>query len=137
MGGNVINDISFAFLGYIASHLLSLDYIYKHRQYIIERLHFERQNNFDRDTFDLEAARIASGQASEPDSQKLKEKNLLLQEYPFAEFVTQSDLDIRTNRLQSPEEQEHIAVQKERIDLYYKKQADYEEDLRQKRLAKA
>jgi hypothetical protein len=60
-----------------------------------------------------------------------------LQEYPFAEFVTQSDLDIRTNRLQSPEEQEHIAVQKERIDLYYKKQADYEEDLRQKRLAKA
>ena len=42
MGGNVINDISFAVLGYLGTHLLSIDYIYKHRQYVIERLHFER-----------------------------------------------------------------------------------------------
>ena len=31
MGGNIINDMSFALLGYIGTHLLSIDYIYKHR----------------------------------------------------------------------------------------------------------
>ena len=56
MLGNVMNDIGFALLGYIGSHLISCDYIYKHRQYVIERLHFERQNGFDRDNFDLAAA---------------------------------------------------------------------------------
>jgi hypothetical protein len=60
MGGNILNDISLAVIGYFSFHLLSCDYIYKHRQYVIERLAFEKQNAFDRDNFDLEAARIAA-----------------------------------------------------------------------------
>ena len=51
--GEVINDICVAGLGYIVSHLLCCDYIYKHRQYVIERLHYEREINFNRDTFDI------------------------------------------------------------------------------------
>jgi hypothetical protein len=50
----------------MGSHLIACDYIYKHRQYVIERLHFERAAKFQRDTFDL------------------GENNELLKEYPFA-----------------------------------------------------
>ena len=31
MGGNILNDISLAIIGYFSFHLLSCDYIYKHR----------------------------------------------------------------------------------------------------------
>ena len=73
MLGNVLNDIMMITLGYMGSHLIAVDYIYKHRQYVIERLHFERAAKFDRDTFDL------------------GEGGKMLKEYPFAEYVSQSD----------------------------------------------
>ena len=55
MLGKLMNDIFMGVLGYLGSHLMSCDYIYKHRQYVIERMHFERENGFNRDTFDLGA----------------------------------------------------------------------------------
>ena len=73
--GALINDLMMAAIGYMGSHLLCCDYIYKHRQYVVERLVFERNNNFDRDTYDLSL--------SNPDGQ-----NRLLKEYPFADFVS-------------------------------------------------
>ena len=53
MIGALVNDLMMAGVGYMGAHLISCDYIYKHRQYVVERLVFERNNNFDRDTFDL------------------------------------------------------------------------------------
>ena len=53
---NVLNDATMALVGFFISHLISVDYIYKHRQYVIERMHLERSMNFDRDNFDIEAA---------------------------------------------------------------------------------
>ena len=53
---NMLNDATLALLGYFTSHLIACDYIYKHRQYVIERMHLERDMNFNRDTFDIEAA---------------------------------------------------------------------------------
>ena len=44
-----------------------------------------------------------------------------MEEYPFAEFVSKSDAVLQAERLRSPEEQEHIEVQKERIEAYHKK----------------
>ena len=41
----VLNDLTFALIGYFSGHLIACDYIYKHRQYILERLYFERQNS--------------------------------------------------------------------------------------------
>ena len=49
-------DGFFALGGYVGAHLVCCDYIYKHRQYVIERLHFERNNGFSRDNYDLAAA---------------------------------------------------------------------------------
>jgi len=54
--GHILNDTFAAAFGYIVCSLYCCDYTYKHRQYVIERLHFERENNFDRDNFDIEAA---------------------------------------------------------------------------------
>jgi len=49
--GHVVNDIMLGFMGYLGMHLLCCDYIYKHRQYVIDRLHFERSSNFQRETY--------------------------------------------------------------------------------------
>ena len=40
-----LNDLTAALIGYFGGHLFACDYIYKHRQYILERLYFERQNS--------------------------------------------------------------------------------------------
>ena len=53
---HVLNDMSLAALGYFVSHIFVCDYIYKHRQYVIERMHYERDVCFDRDNFDIEEA---------------------------------------------------------------------------------
>ena len=46
MLGHILNDIILASLGYVGAHLMCCDYIYKHRQYVIERMHFEREVGF-------------------------------------------------------------------------------------------
>ena len=46
MLGNIMNDSIMAFTGYLMGHYMACDWIYKHRQYIIERLHFERDQGF-------------------------------------------------------------------------------------------
>ena len=104
--GNVLNDIMMIGIGYMASHLIACDYIYKHRQYVIERLHFERAAKFQRDTFDLGS------------------EKQYLQEYPFAEYVESSDAMLATNRILPPEIAEHAQVQKERMESYYDKQRE-------------
>ena len=87
--GSLINDLMMAVVGYMGAHLLTCDYIYKHRQYIIERLNFEKQNNFNRDTFDL--------------SQPSGNENKLLEEYPFADLVSFSDKQLHDMRFEAPE----------------------------------
>ena len=127
MLSNIINDIFMALFGYIGSHLMCCDYIYKHRQYVIERMHFERDVGFDRDTFDLAAA--AAVERAKLKEEGIKEKvplplklsgkeNKHLFEYPFFEFVKYSDHKLSTERLRSPEEVEHIEIQKENIEKY-------------------
>ena len=125
MIGNIINDALTGMCGYIVAHLISCDYIYKHRQYVIERMHLERELGFDRDTFDLAAAAaLERKKLLENVDAKLKlrpadgKENKHLLEYPFAEFVTKSDKALYFERLRSPEEQEHISIQKENIENY-------------------
>jgi len=38
---SILNDFMMAVFGYVCGHLLSCDYIYKHRQYILQRLYLE------------------------------------------------------------------------------------------------
>ena len=45
-------------------------------------------------------------------------ENTYLIEYPFAEFVSKSDKAIYMDRMRSPEEMEHISIQKENIETY-------------------
>lgn len=59
MLGNILNDVFAGLAGYITAHLACCDYIYKHRQYVIERTNFEKEVGFDRDTFDLASAAAA------------------------------------------------------------------------------
>jgi hypothetical protein len=51
--GALVNDLFCAAIGYVGAHLFCCDYIYKNRQYVIERLHYERSINFNRDQFDI------------------------------------------------------------------------------------
>mmetsp|Transcript_21227 Transcript_21227/g.32895 ORF Transcript_21227/g.32895 Transcript_21227/m.32895 type:complete len:94 (+) Transcript_21227:267-548(+) len=91
--GGFLNDLMAGFIGYTAGHLLACNYIYKHRLYLVERLNFEKQNNFDRDTFDL-GTYVKYSQGPEATTDDMNKKNAptkienrLLEEYPFAEFV--------------------------------------------------
>lgn len=128
MIGNVINDALTGLCGYIVAHLITCDYIYKHRQYVIERMHLERELGFDRDTFDLAAAaalerkKLLENVDANNEALNLRpasgKENKHLIEYPFAEFVTKSDKALYFDRIRSPEEQEHISIQKENIENY-------------------
>ena len=49
MAQKVLNDAILALVGYCGGHLIACDYAYKHRQYIIQRIYFEKNYpNFDR-----------------------------------------------------------------------------------------
>lgn len=46
---SVLNDLMFGLTGYVMGHLMSCDYIYKHRIYVRERIYFEQtQQIYDR-----------------------------------------------------------------------------------------
>lgn len=95
----VINDAISAFLGFTLGNLIACDYIYKRRIYIVERLHFEKQSNFNRYTFD---SRLEDGKL--PD------------EYPFAEYVTLKDKEIVEDRIHPREVVEQNKQMRERMD---------------------
>ena len=46
--GDILNDAMLVFIGFTIGNLIAADYIYKRRIYIVERLHFEKQSNFNR-----------------------------------------------------------------------------------------
>ena len=115
MLNKVLTDSGMAFTGYMMAHYLSCDYIYKHRQYVIERMHCERQNNFDRDTYDL-GVKIENADGTQT------EENRLLDEYIFAQYVSQSDADITGEWEQPQELKEDIEIKKERLEAYHAKQ---------------
>ncbi len=48
---HVLNDAMAAFIGFTFGNIMACDYIYKRRVYVIERLHFEKQKNFNRYTY--------------------------------------------------------------------------------------
>ena len=39
---SMVNDLMAGIFGFFAGHFVACDYIYKHRQYVLERLYFER-----------------------------------------------------------------------------------------------
>ena len=43
---HMVNDIVFGFTGFMAGQWFACDYTYKQRQYVLERIHFERQHDF-------------------------------------------------------------------------------------------
>lgn len=90
-------------------------------------MHLERELGFDRDTFDLAGAAALERKKLLENvdgglDQKLRpadgKENKHLLEYPFAEFVTKSDKQIYFERIRSPEETEHISIQKDNIENY-------------------
>jgi hypothetical protein len=49
MASKLLNDLMLVLFGYMCGHLFSCDYAYKHRQYVLQRLYFEKKYpNFDR-----------------------------------------------------------------------------------------
>ena len=74
--------------GYLFGHFISVDYIYKHRVYVRERLYFEMSQGI-------------------TDRRTLQPKDRLLEEYPLIGGVTWSDHRIREDRV-NPEEFEEF-----------------------------
>ena len=89
---HVLNDAMAAFIGFTFGNIMACDYIYKRRVYVIERLHFEKQKNFNRYSY-------RSPEGELPD------------EYPFAEFITLRDKDILEDRYRKPENEEDRALE--------------------------
>ena len=83
---NILSDLMMGFCGFIAGQLLSTDYIYKHRQYVLERIYHEQSRGI------RSRAELLQ-----------KPSNELLDEYPFFEYVGQSDKQIIEDRFH-PEE---------------------------------
>ncbi|CDW81990.1 UNKNOWN [Stylonychia lemnae] len=104
---NVLNDGVSAFVGFVCGQLIACDYIYKHRQYVMERLFFEKYNNFNRDLM-----------INQPGFQ-------LQEEYLFSPYVQVSDADMKEERLHPSEVKEDQKRQQktvERIQQEYEKQ---------------
>ena len=40
---NILNDAMMAIVGYFAGHCFACDYIYRHRQYVLQRLYLEQE----------------------------------------------------------------------------------------------
>lgn len=94
---HVFNDAVSAFLGFTMGNLIACDYIYKRRIYIVERLHFEKQNNFNRYTFEVDEGHL-------PD------------EYPFADYITLKDKEIVEDRVHPREIEQQTEQIKERME---------------------
>ena len=104
---SLINDLFAATVGYMFGHMLSCDYIYKHRQYIIERLHFERENHIDRSQFDLSQ--------NQPDGSN---ENKLLPEYPWHCYVTLTDAALLAEKEVPEEVKEHLEQQRKKVERF-------------------
>lgn len=85
---HVLNDGMMAFMGFTFGNLIAVDYIYKRRIYIVERLHFEKMQNFNRYTYNP------------------NEDGKLAEEYPFEEYITLKDKDIVEDRIHPREVEE-------------------------------
>ena len=98
---HVLNDAMSAFIGFTCGNLLACDYIYKRRIYIVERLHFEKQSNYNR--YNLAVPNSENG-------------GQLPDEYPFAEYVSLTDKDIQEDRMHPHEVTEHTDEMRGRMD---------------------
>jgi len=76
---SVLNDLMFGLTGYVMGHLMSCDYIYKHRIYVRERIYFEQTRQI-------------------YDRSKLKPTPQMLPEYPFVNDLM-SDAAIISDRV--------------------------------------
>lgn len=63
---NILNDLMFGLIGYFCGHLLSCDYMYKHRQYVLQRIYYENSRKISNRTVLLKGPE-------------------LLDEYPFSD----------------------------------------------------
>ncbi len=90
---HIFNDAISAFVGFTVGSLIACDYIYKRRMYVIERLHFEKEQQFNRVSY------LQRGTTE-------MKAGVLLDEYPFADYVTIKDHDIKEDRVHPKEIEE-------------------------------
>jgi hypothetical protein len=90
---HIFNDAIMAFIGFTAGSLFACDYVYKRRMYVIERLHFEKEQQFNRGSY------LQRGTTE-------MKAGVLPDEYPFAEYVTIKDSDLKEERIHPSEVKE-------------------------------
>jgi hypothetical protein len=92
-------------VGFTAGSLIACDYIYKRRIYVIERLHFEKESNFNRiDYLQNSPTEIKAG--------------VLPDEYPFADYVTLKDKEIAEDRLHPREVRENTEQMRAKVEKH-------------------
>jgi len=101
----MLNDAMMAVFGYFVGHLIVIDYTYKHRQYVLERCYYEKANEY-----------VGRRNYKQMPADKRPD---LLNEYPFAKFVT-SDAYIKEDRIHPHEIEEDNKELQKRLDKYNK-----------------
>ena len=97
---NILNDLMFGIIGYFCGHLLSCDYIYKHRQYVLQRIYLENDRKIsDRTTL-------------------LKGSLELLDDYPLNGEGIVRDSFIKEERIHPQEVTENVAEVREQVEKY-------------------
>ena len=86
---HALNDAIAGLLGYFLGHLLCCDYVYKHRQYVLQRVYFEG----DRGIQDRRSLLRSDGE--------------MLNEYPIRNEEIISDVEIMHSRLDTAEDSDN------------------------------
>jgi hypothetical protein len=97
---NMLNDALSGLLGFFIGHFISCDYMYKHRQYVLQRIY-------------LENTRGVMNRKS-----LLKEPNVMLLEYPLRDSTILLDKDLIEDRLNPEEAEENTKQLKERVEKW-------------------
>ena len=96
----MLNDLMFGFIGFVCGQFFSQDYIYKQRQYVIERQMIEKRLNWNnRNTMPKDAP--------------------LLEEYPLTSYVKVSDQYIQEDRMNPKEQEGHEKAIKKNVENYH------------------
>ncbi len=97
---NILNDLMFGVMGYFCGHLMSCDYIYKHRQYVLQRVYLENEKKISDRTV------------------LLKGSSELLDEYPFTGEGIVRDSFIVEERIHPEEVTENANEVRQQVEKY-------------------
>ena len=89
MSMNILNDAMMGLIGYFCGHFVACDYIYKHRQYVLQRVYLEQT----RQIF--------------PRTNLLREPGVMLNEYPIRDPEIMLDSEIIYERMNPSESEEN------------------------------